>query len=548
MKKKEEKKSIKKSVAEVSYGECKKSAKKSRSKKHVKMATLSSRIIGDKDFMTKVKESSDLLLNDINAAAKKIAPYIKGIVKDSNKEVKLYVERLCGDIPADYNAHRDIFDSFVGLVKMMILDDMERLESISPVPEDSTPCPNEEVIPDDHDDHTDSQTVDADVKAIYDHMAQHQVCETDNGLLSVVYGSKDKLSDLLLSWGCKRLSSNFDHMYDSIINNYICDEKGDHFKFNRKWFDLTAEDWSEYLKSCGDKMFPDIIDKLGDYNLNFNTKLTKGLIHIFLRDDLTDGSFLLALNDLSGSHSVGTKVIYLRMVLKLVISWIIDHSTDMMFFVAKQHGIKQLIFDGEIIKYLEDMTNLSNFWGIAVVTATQANNESLTLIPYYHHMKCSERLINNVEFVSMMDEHERILIYYKGYFKANIASAIPKTPPLASGINADTMKILTDALNVTEANIQALLLRYADTITEFITGNSYETRRWAPIIHDFIVGDIDASEFTSKLADVYDATTYRDMRFKINDIMYYIYLWFDKEFYGTSRVATYLENAVRKKS
>ena len=75
MKKKEEKKAIKKHVKEVSQGECKKSAKKSRSKKHVKMTTLSSRIISDKDFMSKVKESSDALLNDINTATKKIAPY-----------------------------------------------------------------------------------------------------------------------------------------------------------------------------------------------------------------------------------------------------------------------------------------------------------------------------------------------------------------------------------------------------------------------------------------------------------------------------------------
>lgn len=550
MKKKEEKKANKKSLAEVSQGERKKSAKKSRAKKHVKMTTLSSRIINDKDFMSKVKESSDVLLNDINAAAKKIAPYIKGIVRDSDKDVSSYVERLCGDVPADYNAHRDIFDSFVGLVKMMILDDMKRLESLSPVSEDSTPCSNEEVIPDEHDDHTDSQTVDTDVETFYDRMVQHQVCETDNGLLSVGYASKDKLSDLLVSWGYGMFNDNFEIMYSDIIDKYTCYEDGN-FKFNRKWFDLNAGDWSEYLKIYGDRMLPDIINCLADDNFGFKTKITKGLIHIFLRDEITDGSYVLALNSLSdqsfGSGALGFQVTYLRMILKLVVNWIFWHPEHMVFFVAHQHRIKQLIFDGGVIKCLEDMTNLSNFWGIAFVIATNVNDDPSVLAPYYRHMKCSERLINNVEFVSMMDEHERILIYYKDYFKAKIASVISKSSPLASGINnAHTMKVVRDALNVTEANIQALLLRYADIITEFITGNGYESKGWTSVIHDFIVGDIDVSEFTSNFVDVYDVCTHRDLRFKVNDIMSAIYLWFDTEFYGTSRVATYLENACEK--
>lgn len=145
-----------------------------------------------------------------------------------------------------------------------------------------------------------------------------------------------------------------------------------------------------------------------------------------------------------------------------------------------------------------------------------------------------------------MDEHERILIYYKVYFKDKIASAISKSSPLASGINADTMKVVTTALNVTEANIQALLLRYAGTITKFITGNAYESTRWASVINDFIVGDIDVCEFTSNFGDVYDGCKHRDLVFKVNDIMAAIYLWFDTEFYGTTRVAMYLENVCEK--
>lgn len=539
MKKKEEKKANKKSVAEVSQGE----RKKSRSKKHVKMTTLSSRIINDKDFMSKVKESSDDLLNDINAAAKKIAPYIKGIVRDSGKDVSSYVERLCGDIPADYNAHRDIFDAFVGLVKMMILDDMKRLESLSPVSENSTPCSNEEVIPDEGAPVNDSQG--GDIAKFYEHAPR----ELD-GLVSVCYTSKDKLSDLLVSWGYGMFNDNFERMYSDIIDKYTYYGDGNYVKFNRKWFDLNAGDWSEYLKIYGDRMLPDIINSLADYNFGFKTKITKGLIHIFLRDEITDGSYVLALNSLSdqsfGSCALGFHVTYLRMILKLVVNWIFWHPEHMVFFVAHQHGIKQLIFDGEIIKCLEDMTNLSNFWGIAVVTATQVNDVPSVLTPYYRHMKCSERLINNVEFVSMMDEHERILIYYKDYFKAKVSSVISKSSPLASEINADTMKVVTAALNVTEANIQALLLRYSDIITEFITGNGYESKGWTSVIHDFIVGDIDVSEFTSNFADVYDVCTHRDLRFKVNDIMAAIYLWFDTEFYGTTRVAMYLENVCEK--
>lgn len=543
MTKKDEKKAIKKHVKEVSQGECKKSAKKSRSKKHVKMTTLSSRIISDKDFMSKVKETSDILLNDINTATKKIAPYIRGIVKDSDKEVSLYVERLCGDIPADYNAHRNIFDSFVGLVKMMILDDMKRLESLSPVSENSTPCSNEEVIPDEGAPVNDSQG--GDIAKFYEHAPR----ELD-GLVSVCYASKDKLSDLLVSWGYGMFNDNFERMYSDIIDKYTCYGDGNYVKFNRKWFDLNAGDWSEYLKIYGDRMLPDIIDGLADDNFGFKTKITKGLIHIFLRDEITDGSYVLALNSLSdqsfGSAALGFQVTYLRMILKLVVYWIFWHPEHMVFFVAHQHGIKQLIFDGEIIKCLDDMTNLIDFWGIAVVTDTQVNNVPSVLTPYYRHMKCSERLINNVEFVSMMDEHERILIYYKGYFKNKIASAISKSSPLASGINADTMKVVTTALNVTEANIQALLLRYAGTITKFITGNAYESTRWASVINDFIIGDIDVCEFTSNFGDVYDGCKHRDLRFKVNDIMAAIYLWFDTEFYGTTRVATYLENACEK--
>lgn len=566
MKKKEEKKAIKKHVKEVSQGECKKSAKKSRSKKHVKMTTLSSRIISDKDFMSKVKESSDALLNDINTAAKKIAPYIKGIVRDSGKDVSSYVERLCGDIPADYNAHRDIFDSFVGLVKMMILDDIDRSESVSPVPEDSTLCSNEEIIPVESDKHADSQV--DELKEPYIHTYQRHVRELDIGSVSVGYTSKDKLSDLLVSWGYGRFSNNFERMYNDIIDKYTCYEDGNYVKFNRKWFDLNAGDWSEYLKIYGDIMLPDIINGLADDNFGFKTKITKGLIHIFLRDEITDGSYVLALNSLSdlsfGSGALGVQVTYLRMILKLVVNWIFWHPEHMVFFVAHRHEIKYVVFDypkcinpvekgqnekeelKNITNNLKDLIKLSNFWGIAVVTASQAGNANSEHAdthtkpdePYYRHMKCSERLINNVEFVSMMNEH-------------GISSVISETSSLASEIDfLDTMKVVTDALNVTEENIQAILLRFADIITEFVIGDN-ELKGYASIIHSFIIGSIDVCELTHKLTIVYVGYNHRDirdidMRFKVNDIMHSIYLWFDKEFYGTSRVTMYLENACEK--
>lgn len=222
-----------------------------------------------------------------------------------------------------------------------------------------------------------------------------------------------------------------------------------------------------------------------------------------------------------------------------------------MFFVAHRHGTKHVFFDaiGEIKKLeydkeLEDLRNLSNFWGIAVVTSSShafnANSDHVDAHtkpndPYYLHMKCSERLINNVEFVSMMNEHKT-------------SSVISKTSSLASGMDfLDTMKVLTDALNVTEPNIQALLLRFADIITEFVIGND-ELKGYASIIHSFIIGSIDVCELTHKLATVYVVYNHRDidMSFKVNDIMHSIYLWFDKEFYGTSRVTTYLKNVCDK--
>ena len=555
MKKKEEKKAIKKHLTEVSQGEQKKSAKKSRSKKHVKMTTLSSRIIGDKNFMSKVKESSDNLLNDINAVAKKIAPYIKGIVKDSDKEVISYVERLCGDIPADYNAHRDIFDSFVGLVKMMILDDMYRLQSGSPVPEDSAPCSNEEIIPVESDKPADSRV--DELKELYIHTYQRHVRELDIGSVSVGYASKDKLSDLLVSWGYGRFSNNFERMYNDIIDKYMHIENGALAKFDKEWFDFTAKDWSEYLKSYIDKILPDIINGLADDNFGFKTKVTKGLIHVFLMDEITDGSYVLALNGLSdhsfGSGALGFQVAYLRMILQLVVNWILWHPVYMMFFVAHRHGTKHVFFDasGEIKKLeyekeLDDLRKLSNFWGIAVVTSSHAfntnsdhdNTHTKANEPYYQHMKCSERLINNVEFVSMMNEH-------------GISSVISKTSSLASEIDfLDTMKVVTDALNVTEENIQAILLRFADIITEFVIGDN-ELKGYASIIHSFIIGSIDACELTHKLTIVYVGYNHRDirdidMRFKVNDIMHSIYLWFDKEFYGTSRVTMYLKDVCEK--
>lgn len=552
MNNKEEKKSIKKNVTEVSQTERKKLSKKPRMKKHVKMTTLSSRIISDKDFMSKVKETTDILLNDINTATKKIAPYIKGIVKDSDKEVSLYVERLCCDIPVDYNAHRDIFDSFVGLVKMMILDDMDHPESVSPVQEDSTPCSNEEVIPDESDKPTDSRV--DELKEPYIHTYQRHVCELDNGLVSVGYASKDKLSDLLVSWGYGKFSNDFERMYNDIIDKYMHIENGALAKFDKEWFDFTAKDWSEYLKSYIDKILPDIINDLGDDNFGFKTKVTKGLIHVFLMDEITDGSYVLALNGLSdhsfGSGALRFQVAYLRMILLLVVNWIIWHPVYMMFFVAHRHGTKHVFFDasGEIKKLeydkeLEDLRNLSNFWGIAVVTSSHvfnAYNEHTDTHtkpdePYYLHMKCSERLINNVEFVSMMNEHKT-------------SSVISKTSSLASGMDfLDTMKVLTDALNVTEPNIQALLLRFAGIITEFVIGND-ELKGYASIIHSFIIGSIDVCELTHKLATVYVVYNHRDidMSFKVNDIMHSIYLWFDKEFYGTSRVTTYLKNVCEK--
>ena len=552
MNNKEEKKSIKKNVTEVSQRERKKLSKKPRMKKHVKMTTLSSRIISDKDFMSKVKETTDILLNDINTATKKIAPYIKGIIKDSDKEVSLYVERLCCDIPVDYNAHRDIFDSFVGLVKMMILDDMDHSESVSPVQEDSTPCSNEELIPDESDKPAVSQV--DELKESYTHTYQHHVCELDNGLLSVGYASKDKLSDLLVSWGYGIFNDNFERMHNDIIDKYMCIENGVLAKFDKEWFDFTAKDWSEYLKAYIDKILPDIINGLGDDNFGFKTKVTKGLIHVFLMDEITDGSYVLALNGLSdrsfGSGALGFQVTYLRMILKLVVNWIIWHPVYMMFFVAHRHGTKHVFFDasGEIKKLeydkeLEDLRNLSNFWGIAVVTSSHvfnAYNEHTDTHtkpdePYYLHMKCSERLINNVEFVSMMNEHKT-------------SSVISKTSSLASGMDfLDTMKVVTDALNVTEPNIQALLLRFAGIITEFVIGND-ELKGYASIIHSFIIGSIDVCELTHKLATVYVVYNHRDidMSFKVNDIMHSIYLWFDKEFYGTSRVTTYLKNVCDK--
>lgn len=410
MTKKEEKKAIKKHVKEVSQGEWKKSTKKSRSKKHVKMATLSSRIISDKDFMSKVKESSDILLNDINRATKKIAPYIRGIVKDSDKEVILYVERLCGDIPADYNAHRNIFDSFVGLVKMMILDDMDHTESVSPVPKDSTPCSNEEVIPDESDKPTDSQV--DELKEPYIHTYQRHVRELDNGLVSVGYASKDKLSDLLVSWGYGIFGDNFERMYNDIIDKYSCIENGTLAKFDKEWFDFTAKDWSEYLKTYIDKILPDIINGLADDNFGFKTKITKGLIHVFLMDEITDGSYVLALNGLSdrsfGSGALGFQVAYLRMILQLVVNWILWHPVYMVFFIAHRHEIKQVDYASKGIKKieyekeLEDLIKLSNFWGIAVITSSQTVNADSEHTdthtkpdePCYRHMKCSERLIN----------------------------------------------------------------------------------------------------------------------------------------------------------
>ena len=552
MNNKEEKKSIKKNVTEVSQTERKKLSKKPRMKKHVKMTTLSSRIISDKDFMSKVKETTDILLNDINTATKKIAPYIKGIVKDSDKEVSLYVERLCCDIPVDYNAHRDIFDSFVGLVKMMILDDMDHSESVSPVQEDSTPCSNEELIPDESDKPAVSQV--DELKESYTHTYQHHVCELDNGLLSVGYASKDKLSDILVSWGYGIFNDDFERMHNDIIDKYMHIENGALAKFDKEWFDFTAKDWSEYLKSYIDKILPDIINGLADDNFGFKTKVTKGLIHVFLMDEITDGSYVLALNGLSdrsfGSGALGFQVTYLRMILKLVVNWIIWHPVYMMFFVAHRHGTKHVFFDasGEIKKLeydkeLEDLRNLSNFWGIAVVTSSHAfiaNSDHVDAHtkpnePYYLHMKCSERLINNVEFVSMMNEHKT-------------SSVISKTSSLASGMDIlDTMKVVTDALNVTEPNIQALLLRFAGIITEFVIGND-ELKGYASIIHSFIIGSIDVCELTHKLATVYVVYNHRDidMSFKVNDIMHSIYLWFDKEFYGTSRVTMYLKDVCEK--
>ena len=552
MNNKEEKKSIKKNVTEVSQTERKKLSKKPRMKKHVKMTTLSSRIISDKDFMSKVKETTDILLNDINTATKKIAPYIKKIVKDSDKEVSLYVERLCCDIPVDYNAHRDIFDSFVGLVKMMILDDMDHSESVSPVQEDSTPCSNEELIPDESDKPAVSQV--DELKESYTHTYQHHVCELDNGLLSVGYASKDKLSDLLVSWGYGIFSNDFERMYNDIIDKYMHIENGALAKFDKEWFDFTAKDWSEYLKSYIDKILPDIINGLADDNFGFKTKVTKGLIHVFLMDEITDGSYVLALNGLSdhsfGSGALGFQVAYLRMILQLVVNWILWHPVYMMFFVAHRHGTKHVFFEatGEIKKLeyekeLDDLRKLSNFWGIAVVTSSHAFNTNSDHVdahtkpnePYYLHMKCSERLINNVEFVSMMNEHKT-------------SSVISKTSSLASGMDIlDTMKVVTDALNVTEPNIQALLLRFAGIITEFVIGND-ELKGYASIIHSFIIGSIDVCELTHKLATVYVVYNHRDidMSFKVNDIMHSIYLWFDKEFYGTSRVTTYLKNVCDK--
>ena len=153
-------------------------------------------------------------------------------------------------------------------------------------------------------------------------------------------------------------------------------------------------------------------------------------------------------------------------------------------------------------------------------------------------MKCSERLINNVEFVSMMNEHKT-------------SSVISKTSSLASGMDIlDTMKVVTDALNVTEPNIQALLLRFAGIITEFVIGND-ELKGYASIIHSFIIGSIDVCELTHKLTIVYVGYNHRDIRdidmcFKVNDIMHSIYLWFDKEFYGTSRVTMYLKDVCEK--
>lgn len=552
MNNKEEKKSIKKNVTEVSQTERKKLSKKPRMKKHVKMTTLSSRIISDKDFMSKVKETTDILLNDINTATKKIAPYIKEIVKDSDKEVSLYVERLCCDIPVDYNAHRDIFDSFVGLVKMMILDDMDHSESVSPVQEDSTPCSNEELIPDESDKPAVSQV--DELKEPYIHTYQRHVRHLDNGLVTVGYASKDKLSDLLVSWGYGIFINSFERMHNDIIDKYMRIENGVLAKFDKEWFDFTAKDWSEYLKAYIDKILPDIINGLGDDNFGFKTKVTKGLIHVFLMDEITDGSYVLALNGLSdrsfGSGALGFQVTYLRMILKLVVNWIIWHPVYMLFFVAHRHGTKHVFFDasGEIKKLeydkeLEDLRNLSNFWGIAVVTSSHAFNANSDHVdahtkpnePYYLHMKCSERLINNVEFVSMMNEHKT-------------SSVISKTSSLASGMDfLDTMKVLTDALNVTEPNIQALLLRFADIITEFVIGND-ELKGYASIIHSFIIGSIDVCELTHKLDTVYVVYNHRDidMSFKVNDIMHSIYLWFDKEFYGTSRVTTYLKNVCDK--
>lgn len=552
MKKKEEKKAIKKHVKEVSQGKCKKSAKKSISKKHVNLTTLSYRIISDKDFMSKVEESSDALLNDINTAAKKIAPYIKGIVRDSGKDVSSYVERLCGDVPADYNAHRDIFDSFVGLVEMMILDDMDRSESVSPVPEDSALRSNEELIPDESGNPANSQV--DELKGPCIHTYLRHVHDLDNRSISVGYASKDKLSDLLVSWGYGRFINNFERMNNDIIDKYMCIENGHLAKFDKEWFDFTAKDWSEYLKSYIDIILPDIINGLGDDNFGFKTKITKGLIHVFLMDEITDGSYVLALNSLSdrsfGSGALGFQVAYLRMILKLVVNWILWHPVYMMFFVAHRHGTKHVFFDLsreikklEYEKELEDLRKLSDFWGIVVVTSSHAfntHNEHTDTHtkpdePYYRHMKCSERLINNVEFVSMMNEHR-------------ISSQISETSSLASGIDfLDRMKIVTDTLDVTESNIQALLLRFAGIITEFVIGDD-EPKGYASIIHSFIIGSIDVYELTDKLATVYVAYNHRDidMCFKVNDIMHSIYLWFDKEFYSTSRVTMYLKDVCEK--
>lgn len=552
MNNKEEKKSIKKNVTEVSQTERKKLSKKPRMKKHVKMTTLSSRIISDKDFMSKVKETTDILLNDINTATKKIAPYIKGIVKDSDKEVSLYVERLCCDIPVDYNAHRDIFDSFVGLVKMMILNDMNHSESVSPVQEDSTPCSNEELIPDESDKPAVSQV--DELKESYTHTYQHHVRELGIESVSVGYASKGKLSDLLVSWGYGRFINNFERINNDIIDKYMRIENGHLAKFDKEWFDFTAKDWSEYLKSYIDIILPDIINGLGDDNFGFKTKITKGLIHIFLMDEITDGSYVLALNGLSdrsfGSCALGFQAAYLRMILKLVVNWILWHPVYMMLFVAHRHGTKHVFFDasGEIKKLeyekeLEDLRKLSNFWGIAVVTSSHAfntnsdhdNTHTKANEPWYQHMKCSERLINNVEFVSMMNEH-------------GISSVFSETSSLASEIDfLDTMEVVTDALNVTEANIQAILLRFAGIITEFVVGDD-EPKGYASIIHSFIIGSIDACELTHKLATAYVAYNHRDidMSFKVNDIMHSIYLWFDKEFYGTPRVTMYLKDVCEK--